>query len=107
MQDADYQYNSDGDEEDDDYEDDDIDFETWPTEDLRQYLRDRTLYAGGSKDEVIGRVRRYWEMPDFSTQTAKELKQYLRERGLDTSGNKQVLQDRIIEHFNECRVSGC
>lgn len=83
------------------YEDMCSHFDTEDTEYLRQFLRNRTLYAGGERADVLQRVKKYALVPDFTITTAKELKEFLREWNLDTSGNKQALQDRIIQTCDE------
>lgn len=73
-------------------------FEQWSTEELRQWLRNRTLYAGGNRDELEERVLDHDPfVPDITEMSNAELKDWLRERQLSTKGNSEALQNRVLE----------
>lgn len=75
------------------------------TEEQRQFLRNRGLYAGGEDDDVLIRALEHECVPDFSTMSLKSVRRLCRTYGLPDSGTKVKCQDRIIDHVVHLVVS--
>ncbi|KAL4452646.1 hypothetical protein ABPG75_008308 [Micractinium tetrahymenae] len=83
------------------------DLSSWSTEKLRQYCRDRGLYAGGSRQDVEQRVRecQLYGTPqgsDNEEEEEEELRQYCRDRRLYAGGSRQDVEQRV----RECLLCG-